>query len=398
MSQPASPRGDLRRLALVVAVAAFVLAAIGAGALAGAGAALWVMDARGAEAPLSTAALRAQRTASGEGPLLVREDDLLLGAVRATRPAVVTIWNLQHVRRTLFSPVKLEPAISGSGVIFDERGYIATNAHVIQNARALEVVLVDGRRLSAEVVGQDLDYDVAVLRLPEATELPAVASLADSSRLEPGMRVLAIGSPLGTDYQNTVTNGIIAGLNRRVKGETFDLRTLRVREYDINAAPLIQTDAAINTGNSGGPLVDIEGRVVGLNTLVVRRDEAAAEVEGLGFAVPSNVIRALADEWVDGRSRGWLGTEWETVDPSLARELGLSQGRGAILRSLVVGGAAERAGLREGDVIVAVDEIEIGLDRALADVLWRYRAGDRVRIRVERGGSPMEVDVLLDGR
>jgi len=297
-------------------------------------------------------------------------------------------------------------------VIFDARGYVATNHHVVQGAQAIEVVFLDGRRAQAAVVGTEPNLDVAILKLPDGTELPATAPLADSSTLEPGMRVLAIGSPLGTQYQNTVTNGIIAGLNRRVREQSFDLRTFTVREYDANAAPLIQTDAAINTGNSGGPLIDLDGEVVGLNTLIVRSNPGTpldgmglfgsggsrGDVEGLGFAVPSNVVRMLADEWIDGRSRGWLGIEWETIDPTLAREYGLAHGSGAILKAVTPGGAAANAGLRAGDVVVAVDELPLDLDRALADVLWRYRAGDRIRITYERAGQRYDREIVLDGR
>jgi len=411
------PDGMLRqplrdRLLLVGLAAAFGIAALAGGALAGAAAAMWLLDERASVVPpVAERGLVAERASAGLTGF-VSEDDLVLSAVRATRPAVVTVANLQTVRRTWRSPARLQEVGSGSGVIFDDRGYVATNHHVIQGAQGVEVVFLDGRRVQASVVGTEPNLDVAVLKLPEGTELPAVAPLADSSALEPGMRVLAIGSPLGTQYQNTVTTGIIAGLNRRVREQSFDLNTFTVREYDANAAPLIQTDAAINTGNSGGPLIDLDGEVVGLNTLIVRSNPAGGmdgmglfgqsasrgDVEGLGFAVPSNVVQMLADEWVDGQSRGWLGIEWETIDPALAREYGLARGSGAILKAITPGGAAERAGLAVGDVIVAVDDLPLDLDRALADVLWRYRAGDRIRVTYERGGKLVDREIVLDGR
>ena len=213
----------------------------------------------------------------------------------------------------------------------------------------LELIAIDGRRVQATLVNEDPRYDVAILRLPEGEKLPAVAPLADSSQLEPGMRVLAIGSPLGTDYQNTVTTGIIAGLNRRVKQQGFDLRTFEYRSLDVVDVPLIQTDAAINVGNSGGPLIDLKGEVVGLNTLVVRRDQNAgsAAIEGFGFSVPSNLIQALADSWIDGRPRGDLGLEAVELDPSFAREHGLSRAAGAVVQRLTAG-AGGRAGRPEG--------------------------------------------------
>lgn len=401
------------RLAIIGLAAAFALAALAAGALAGAATALWYLQEHGAAIPrVAQRGLVTERAANGVAGV-IREDDLVLTAVRATRPAVVTVANLQTVRRTWRSPAALQEVGSGSGVIFDARGYVATNHHVVEGAQAIEVVFLDGQRAQATVVGTEPNLDVAILKLPDDTELPAIAALADSSTLEPGMRVLAIGSPLGTQYQNTVTTGIIAGLNRRVREQSFDLRTFTVREYDANAAPLIQTDAAINSGNSGGPLIDLAGEVVGLNTLIVRSNPSSpvdgmglfgqgasqgSVVEGLGFAVPSNVVRMLADEWIDGHSRGWLGIEWETIDPSLAREYGLDRGSGAILKAITAGGAAEKAGLRIGDIVVAVDDLPLDLDHSLADVLWRYRAGDRIQVVYERDGQALDREIVLDGR
>ena len=345
---------------------------------------------RRGDAPIRNAALVAS-----ENDGILDADSRLLQAVRATRPAVVTIWNLQHARRTMTSPVRLEPVTSGSGVIFDERGYIATNHHVVDNARSIEVVFLDGRRAEALLVRSDPAYDIAILKLPEGFDLPAVAPLADSALLEPGLRVVAIGSPLGTEYQNTVTSGIIAGLNRNITTRSFDVFRWRSFEQDINATPLIQTDAAINNGNSGGPLIDLAGRVVGLNTAVLRRSQGN-EIEGLGFAVPSNVVQSLADEWIDGELRASLGIGFRTIDPDFARINGLSRGSGALVEEVPAGGAGERAGLFRGDRIVAIDGIPLDLDHALTDLLWGYRAGDTARLSVEREEGVVSIDVKLD--
>jgi 2-alkenal reductase len=319
-------------------------------------------------------------------------DATVLAAVRATRPAVVTVWNLQRVRDR--NGVRLAPVSSGSGVIFDARGYIATNTHVLEGAEAVQVVFLDGRRAVATLVDFEPRYDVALLRV-DAAMVPAVAPLADSTKLEPGMRVLAIGSPLGTEYQNTVTQGIIAGLNRRVKEPRFDWSTFSYQEEDVVGAPLIQTDAAINTGNSGGPLVSLGGEVVGLNTLIVRGD-GRSSFEGLGFAIPANVVRALADEWIDHQPRGSLGIEFETLDPLTAAENNLERGSGALVTSVRFGSSAAAAGLQVGDVIAAIDGVNLDLDHALADLLWRYRSGDRIRLVVERGGERRELEVPLE--
>lgn len=378
-----------------------VMGAVAGGALAGAFAALAVMNNRvaagtfaGTGAPgdgLSTAAL-AQRV-SAVLPTAPRDGDELLAAVRATRPAVVTVWNFQYVRRSFFSQAELEPATSGSGVIFDKRGYIATNAHVIQGANNLEVVFLDGRRAPAQIIRFDERFDVAILRV-EGVPLPAVAPLADSSTIEPGMRVLAIGSPLGTDYQNTVTTGIIAGLNRHVKQWGLDRRTLTVREVDAVETPLIQTDAAINSGNSGGPLINLQGEVVGLNTLIVR-DNGGTTLEGLGFAIPSNVVRALADEWIDNHRRGWLGVQFTAIDPVVARDDGLSRSSGAIITQVSDGTPAQAAGLQVGDIVIAVNNTALDLDHALVDSLWRFHAGDQLRLTVDRKGQEVNLVVTL---
>ncbi|MCB0215958.1 MAG: trypsin-like peptidase domain-containing protein [Caldilineae bacterium] len=386
-----------RTLGVVAILAALVLSAAGIGATAGGMTAWWLVQHETAlDRPAEVTPRGATGLSSAQLTASVTAEDAVLEVVRATRPAVVTVLNLRYARENPFAPIKIQPVGSGSGVIFDARGYIATNAHVVHDASALEVVFIDGRRAKAELVHFDAAYDVAVLKLPEGTELPAVAPLADSASLEPGMRVLAIGSPLGTDFINTVTTGIIAGLNRRVKEEGFDLRTFEYREYDVIDVPLIQTDAAINSGNSGGPLVDMRGEVVGLNTLIVRRDQSGGgNVEGFGFSIPSNVVRSLADEWIDGRPRAELGAEATDIDPELARESGMERALGAAVMKLAPGGAAMRAGLREGDVILAVNGQPLNLDRALADELWRYRAGDEIALTVDRFGEQLTLRVTL---
>ena len=391
-----------RVLAGSLILGALLVTAAASGAVAGGLAAWWLQGGRASgeladpvadEAPAGrAAALLAGATGEGEGTA----EDAFLGVVRATRPAVVTVLNLRYGRSSPFAPVKLVTTGSGSGVIFDARGYVATNSHVVHEASEIEILFIDGRRVKAELVDEDPRYDVAILRLPEGEALPAVAPLADSTRLEPGMRVLAIGSPLGTDYQNTVTTGIIAGLNRRVKQQGFDLRSFEYRTVDVVDVPLIQTDAAINVGNSGGPLIDLKGEVVGLNTLVVRRDQqAGSAIEGFGFAIPSNLIRALADGWIDGRPRGDLGLDAVELDPGFAREHGLSRAAGAVVQRLNAGGAGEQAGLAVGDIIIAVDGQPLNLDRALSDLLWHYRAGQRIRLTVDRYGDERTVEVVL---
>ncbi len=384
----------MRRFFVVFVLVAMVVGVIFAsGAAGGAVAALWVLDRHDSSIEVAEIS-RAIPEPVSSGFLEPQSDaEQMLDVVRTTRPAVVTVWSFQYGRRSLFSPIQLMRAESGSGVIFDDRGYIATNAHVISDAEAIEVVFHDGRRASAELVKGNLVYDVAILHVSD--ELPGVAPIGDSSQLEPGMRVLAIGSPLGTEYQNTVTEGIIAGLGRQVKVPRFDWSTMQYREVDIVGVPLIQTDAAINSGNSGGPLINLVGEVIGLNALIIRGDGSRTAVEGLGFAIPSNVVRALADEWIDGIRRPVLEVEFETLDPVSAAEQGLEHSTGAVITEVKVGSAAAKAGLTIGDRIVAIDDAALDLDHALADLLWKYRGGDTVRLAVDRDGRLIELDVQL---
>ena len=379
-----------RVLLIILLFIALAGLALGAGAVAGGATAVWISQHPAVVAPAVSASPVVERLAAQVAP--GTEDEALLAAVRATRPAVVTVWNLQRVRDR--NQIRLAPVSTGSGVIFDRRGYVATNTHVLEGAEAVQVVFLDGRRATATLVNFDPEYDVALLQV-EPSLVTAVAPLADSSTLEPGMRVVAIGSPLGTEYQNTVTQGIIAGLNRRVKQPRFDWSTFRYREEDVVAAPLIQTDAAINSGNSGGPLVNIQGEVVGMNTLIVRSD-GQSSVEGLGFAIPSNVVRALVDEWVDGKRRGSLGIEFETIDPITALQTNMTRGSGAMVTLVQPNGTAAQADLQLGDVITAIDGVTLDLDHALADILWRYRAGDTVQLTLERSGQTLTVSVPLE--
>jgi 2-alkenal reductase len=399
-ARPGSRQGRLRRAANRLATLIAVIAIAGSSGAAGAAALLFWSD-RPAESQERTAVATTADSQTAPVPISAAIPVLaepFLETVRAARPAVVTVLNLRAVRRSRNSPVTHEPLGQGSGVIFDARGYIATNSHVIQGNQGIEILFLDGRRAPAEVVGQDSDYDVAILKVASDVPLPALALLGDSSQVEPGMAVLAIGSPLGAEYKNTVTTGIIAGLNRQLTQERvgFDPARGWVRvEESVNHSPLIQTDAAINSGNSGGPLINMQGEVIGLNTLVVRSG-AEASVEGLGLAVPSNVVAALAAEWIDRKPRPALGIAFETIDYGKARDRGLDVAAGAQITRVAPGTAAARANLAQGDLILAIDGTPLNADHALTDLLWRYHAGDEVTLTVRRGAETFAASVTLD--
>lgn len=291
-------------------------------------------------------------------------------AVQKVLPAVVTVLN-QGV----------QGVGSGSGVFIDQSGYLATNYHVVEGARELIVIYAKGGRASAKLVGTAPDFDLAVLKVDELT--PAVAAWGDSGELPLGAHVIAIGSALGK-YQNTVTMGVLSGFNR-------ELGPLR---------GLLQTDAAINSGNSGGPLINLAGQVVGINTAVVRGDPFSAEAEGLGFAIPSNVARVVVQRLVEsGEARpSYLGVEYQELNPQLAVEQNLTINQGALLQQIIGGSPAEQAGLRTGDIIIAVNGRPIDDRHPLVSLLIEHVAGETVTLDIMRNGETFQTELTLGER
>jgi serine protease Do len=251
---------------------------------------------------------------------------------------------------------------SGSGVIVRQDGIIVTNAHVVRNAQEVEIGLADGRRVSARVLGSDPTVDVAVVRA-DVTNLPT-APLADSDQLEVGQTAIAIGNPIG--LERTVTTGIVSAVNRSPRG--FEL------------GGLIQTDAAINPGNSGGPLVDSQGRVIGINTVIVQG------TTGLGFAVPINLARDIVEQLLStGRIRRTvLGIIPDDLIPELAQQYNLPVREGIIVRQVEPGSPAARAGLQLADIITRIDDQPVTTSGDLRRILRTHRPGDPVRLTVVR--------------
>ena len=270
---------------------------------------------------------------------------------------------------------------AGSGFVFADDGLILTNSHVVEHADRVEVALPDGRECSADVVGCDPDTDLAVVRIT-AGDLTA-AALGDSTRLRPGQLVVAIGNPYG--FQHTVTAGVVSALGRSLRS-----RSGRLIEQ------VIQTDAALNPGNSGGPLVASDARVVGVNTAII------AGGQGLSFAVPiSTALLVVPALLRDGRvRRGYLGIAGQTV-PLLRRVTRfhhLAQGSGVLVTSIEAGAPADRAGVKDGDLIVSLDDAPItsldDLHRALTD----DRIGRRARLGILRGTHRLDTTVEVDER
>ena len=264
----------------------------------------------------------------------------------------------------------------GSGFIVDSEGYILTNHHLVSGPARVRVRLADKRELTARRVGSDPSTDLALLKV-EARGLPAVA-LGDSDRLQVGDWVCAIGNPL--EFDNTVTVGVVSSKGRKIFNQSFD--------------SYIQTDAAINPGSSGGPLVNMQGEAVGISAAV------SSEAQGIGFAIPSNVARAILVQLRDeGRvRRGYLGVQLHELDPDLARMLGLGGARGALVVDVSADGAAAAAGLRRWDVVTSLGGAPIANGDELVQAISTLRPGSEVRLSLVRDGQRLSVVARLGER
>ncbi len=315
-----------------------------------------------------------------DAQVTLKEDSAIIDAVRTAQPAVVTVINTLQARRSFFGNA-LTPTSSGSGVIIDPKGYIITNNHVIEGQRSLQVIFSDGSKANATLVGTDPVVDIAVIKVDG--KVPAAAQFGDSNALAPGQVAIAIGSPLG-EYRGTVTVGVISAVNRQVGQQQG----------------LIQTDAAINNGNSGGPLLNAMGQVIGINTLVVRSTNSGNVAEGLGFAIPSNLVRDIADQLITTGSvvHPYLGVNYQQLDPQIAGALNLNTNEGIVVMSIVRGSPAAQAGLQQGDVIVAIDGVKITQDNPLSTVINKYKVGDTVTLSVLRESQSLEIKMQLVAR
>lgn len=328
---------------------------------------------------------------------LTSDEALNVRIYKQAAPSVANIVTRAVEYDFFLNPVPVEGA--GSGFVIDERGYILTNFHVVQQAQTVEVTLGDKSRYQAKFVGGDARNDVALLKVELGGKKLTALPLADSSTLQVGQRVLAIGNPFG--FQSTLTTGIISALGRTVQtGEqTF-----------IDEA--IQTDAAINRGNSGGPLLDSHGQVIGINSAIFAPTGTTA---GIGFAIPINTAKQIAQDLInEGRvRRAYLGIEGTEVWPELAQALSLPAREGFMVERVTPNGPAARAGIRGGDrrivagmrymmiggdILVAVNGQNISSQLDLNLALNRKRPGDSISVTLYRGSAKMDVKVALSER
>ena len=290
--------------------------------------------------------------------------------------------NIQSV--VSISCTRSDGTASGTGVIFDRKGYIVTNSHVVEGAQNIRVLLTDGREFPAAVVGQDSVSDLAVLYI-DANRLVA-ARFGDSSALRVGDAVVAIGDPLGVELRGTMTDGIVSAINREVS-------------LSGRAMTLIQTNAALNSGNSGGPLINCYGQVIGINTLKIGAFVDSAGVEGIGFAIPSTTVKEIVDQlmgqgYVSGRP--FLGVECSEVTSYYQQFYRLPAGIRVI--SVNEGGPAEQAGLQPGDIILTMDGKRVTTLDEMNACLYTHAVGDTVPLTVYRGGKQISLSVTFGER
>ncbi|MBB1078431.1 trypsin-like peptidase domain-containing protein [Limosilactobacillus sp. STM2_1] len=326
-------------------------------------------------------------------------------AYKSVQGAVVSVINKQKVQQSngtlgIFgygnnsansnsdssSDNKLETASEGSGVIYKKSGnsaYVVTNNHVVKGSNALQVILSNGKKVNADLVGADAATDLAVLKI-NAGNVKTVASFGNSNSIVPGQDVLAIGSPMGSEYANTVTKGIISAKNRTLKAGT-----------DGTLTSVIQTDAAINSGNSGGPLINMAGQVIGINSMKLASDTQGSSVEGIGFAIPSNEVVTIINQLIkNGKiSRPSLGISMVDLSNVTSDQqqsvlkLPTSVNKGVVIMDVNSGSVADTAGLKKYDVITKLGDAKITDAGSLKAALYKYKVGETAKITYYRDGQ-----------
>ncbi len=334
---------------------------------------------------------------SARDAALTDDESINVRVYRQASAAVANVLTKATEYDFFMDPVPVEGA--GSGFVIDPRGYILTNFHVVQEAQSIEVVLGDQTRYVAKFIGADQRNDVALLKIEPKGKTLVALPLGDSSKLQVGQKVLAIGNPFG--FQSTLTTGVVSALGRTVQTSQTTL---------IDEA--IQTDAAINRGNSGGPLINSHGEVIGINSAIYTPSGTTA---GIGFAIPVNTAKRIAhDLMTEGRVRqAFLGAQTLSVGGWLSEALDLPVQEGLLIEQVTKDGPAAAAGLHGGnraaqagmqritiggDVIVAIDGQKIGSQSDMNLVLNRKRPGDTVTVTVYRGGKKLDVPVKLGER
>jgi 2-alkenal reductase len=376
---------SLRRILYVL----FILVIAGASALVGAAAGGFAVyravqgQSNNLPAPIQDI-LPANNTNPGQTLTLNNTDveTAVTKSVQKVSPTVVTVVGTIPGQTTFFGNTG-DQTVSGSGFFITDKGYILTNNHVVEGTKEVSIVLSDGSEQKATIVGTDPYSDIAVLKTDG--NVPAVAALGNSDALNPGESVIAIGSPLG-NFKNTVTVGVVSATGRSIDtGNGYQIEDL------------IQTDAAINHGNSGGPLVNLAGEVIGINTLIVRNTGSGDVAEGLGFAIPVNTAQAVAQQIIQKGyfARPYLGISFQPINPDIALRYNLPSQWGVYITRVSSGSPASQAGLQEGDIITKVGDVTLDETHSYVNTLFTFKPGDQINLEVVRGNDAVQVKVTL---
>jgi serine protease Do len=366
----------------------FIVVIAGASALTGAvagGAAVYKAVQNRASLPSAVQQVIPASSTNPDQTLVLNNTDVetaVTQSVQKVGPTVVTVVGTIPGQNTFFGPTS-DQTVSGSGFFISDQGYILTNNHVVDGTKEVSIVLSDGTEQKATIVGTDQYSDIAVLKTDG--KVPAVAALGNSDKLNPGESVIAIGSPLG-NFKNTVTVGVVSATGRSIDtGNGYQIEDL------------IQTDAAINHGNSGGPLVDLAGEVIGINTLVVRNSGMGDVAEGLGFAIPVNTAQAIAQQIIQKGyfSRPYMGINFQPITPDIATRYNLPAQWGVYIMKVSDGSPASAAGLQQGDIITKVGGVTLDETHSYVNTLFTYKPGDQITLTILRDGKDMPVQITL---
>jgi serine protease Do len=357
-----------------------------AGAVAGGMAVYQAVSNTQSANPVIQSILPASNTSTNPNQTLVMNstdvETAVTQSVQKVGPAVVTIVGTIPGQVTFFGQTG-DATVSGSGVFISDQGYILTNNHVVEGTKEVYIVLSDGTQEKATIVGTDIYADLAVLKTD--AQAPAVATLGNSDLLNPGESVIAIGSPLG-NFKNTVTVGVVSATGRSIDtGNGYQIEDL------------IQTDAAINHGNSGGPLMNLAGEVIGINTLVVRNTNSGDVAEGLGFAVPVNTARAVAEQIIQKGyfSRPFMGIRFQQVTPNIATAYNLPVQWGVYVTEVSQGSPASAAGLQQGDIIFKIGDVPLDETHSYINTLFNFKPGDQIALSVMRNNQEVSLTITL---
>jgi serine protease Do len=304
------------------------------------------------------------------------EEEKILDVLEKVTQSVVHINTVRVVNDYYHRTMPIQG--SGSGFILEPNGHIVTNAHVIRQVRKIGVVLWDNTPVEGSILGICRSIDVAVVKI-DSNDLPSV-SLGDSNKLRAGQQVYAIGNPFGLVGGPTVTSGVISALNRTIQSRT------------VSFTGLVQTDAAINPGNSGGPLVDTEGHVIAINTAVI------PYAQGIGFAIPINTVMECVEQIKTHITitRPWIGVYGVTVTPQVASYYNLRVEMGFMITNIAQGSPAQNSRLSSGDVIIALDGVEVSSSQDLKREINKKQIGERVELLISRGGQRARVRVVVE--